>query len=148
MRSVCTATREWPPFARTREKTLKQWRYSTGNKYILKIIMWFLSSILGMYLLINSTIYYCIPLRKYWIKTSKVGEFPHGPVLKIPHFHCRVSGLIPTQRTKTLEAESCGQKRKKKILVGLISQFKLDGVMKHSLALTSLSERSIPFPKT
>ena len=148
MRSVCTATREWPPLARTREKTLKQWRYSTGNKYIFKIIMWFLSLILGMYLLINSTIYYFIPLRKYWIKTSKVGEFPHGPVVKIPHFHCRVSGSIPTQRTKTLEAASCGQKRKKKKLVSLISQFKLDGVTKHSLALTSLSERSIPFPKT
>ena len=110
--------------------------------------MWFLSLILGIYLLTNSKIYDFIPLRKYWIKISKVGEFPHGPVLKIPHFHCRVSGLIPTQRTKTLEAESCGQKRKKKILVGLISQFKLDGVTKHSLALTTLSQRSIPFPNT
>ena len=61
---------------------------------------------------------------------------------------CRVSGSSPTQRTKTLEAKSCGQKRKKKKLVSPISQFKLDGVMKHSLALTSLSERSIPFPNT
>ena len=148
MRSMCTATREWPPLARTREKTLKQWRYSTGNKYIFKIIMWFLSLILGMYLLTNSKIYDFIPLRKYWIKISKVGEFPHGPVLKISHFHCRVSGLIPTQRTMTLEAESCGQKRKKKKLVSPISQFKLDDVTKHSLALISLSERSIPFPNT
>ena len=110
--------------------------------------MWFLSLILGIYLLTNSKIYDFIPLRKYWIKISKVGEFPHGPVLKIPHFHCRVSGLIPTQRTKTLEAESCGQKRKKKKLVSPISQFKLDDVTKHSLALTSLSECSIPLPNS
>ena len=101
-----------------------------------------------MYLLTKSNIYYFIPLGKYWIKISKVGEFPHGAVVKIPHFHCRVSGSISTQQTKTLENASCGQKRKKKILVGLISQFKLDGVMKHSLALTTLSERSIPFPNT
>ena len=79
----------------------------------LKIIMWFLSLILGMYLLTNSKIYYFIPLRKYWIKISKVRKFPHGPVVKISPFHCRVSGSIPTQQTKTLEAESCGQKRKK-----------------------------------
>ena len=110
--------------------------------------MWFLSLILGVYLLTKSKIYHFIPLGKYWIKINKVGEFPHGPVVKIPHFHCRVSGSIPTQQTKTLENASCGQKRKKKILVSLISQFKLDGVMKHSLALTSLSERSIPFPNT
>jgi len=101
-----------------------------------------------MYLLTNSKIYDFIPLRKYWIKISKVGEFPHGPVLKISHFHCRVSGLIPTQRTMTLEAESCGQKRKKKKLVSPISQFKLDDVTKHSQALTFLSESSIPFPNT
>ena len=101
-----------------------------------------------MYLLTKLKIYYFIPLRKYWIKISKVGKSPHGPVVKIPHFHCRVSGSIPTQRTKTLEAASCGQKRKKKKLVSPISQFKLDDVTKHSLALTSLSERSIPFPNT
>ena len=101
-----------------------------------------------MYLLTKSKIYYFIALGKYWIKISKVGEFPHGAVVKIPHFHCRVSGSSPTQQTKTLENASCGQKRKKKILVSLISQIKLDGVTKHSLALTSLSERSIPFPNT
>ena len=66
-----------------------------------------------MYLLTNPKIYYFIPLRKYWIKISKVRKFPHGPVVKISPFHCRVSGSIPTQQTKTLEAESCGQKRKK-----------------------------------
>ena len=101
-----------------------------------------------MFLLTTSKIYHFIPLRKYWIKISKVGEFPNGPVVNIPHFHCRVSGSIPTQRTKTLEAESCAQKRKKKKLVSPISQFKLDGITKDSLALTSLSERSIPFPNT
>ena len=88
-----------------------------------------------MYLLTKLKIYYFIPLRKYWIKISKVGKFPHGPVVK-----------IPTQWTKTLEAASCGQKRKKKKLVNLILQFKLDGLTKHSLALTSLSECPIPFP--
>ena len=36
-------------------------------------------------------------------------------------------------------------KKKEKKLVSLISQFKLDGVANHSLALTSLSEHSIPF---
>ena len=101
-----------------------------------------------MYFLTNSKTYDFIPLRKYWIKISKVGEFPHGPVVKIPHIHCRVSGSSPTQRTKTLEAESCGQKRKKKKLVSPISQFKLDDVTKHSQALTFLSESSIPFPNT
>ena len=110
--------------------------------------MWFLSLILGMYWLTNSKLYYFIPLRKYSIKISEVGGFPHGPVVKISHFHCRVSRSIPTQQTKTLEAASCGQKMKKKKLVSLISQFKLDGVTKHSLALTSISERSIPFPNT
>ena len=74
-----------------------------------------------MYLLKKSKIDYFISLGKYWIKISKVGEFPHGPVLKISHFHCRVSGSIPTQQTKTLENASCGQKRKKNILVSLIS---------------------------
>ena len=39
-------------------------------------------------------------------------------------------------------------KNKEKKLVNLILQFKLDGLMKHSLALTTLSERSIPFPNT
>ena len=39
-------------------------------------------------------------------------------------------------------------KKKEKKLVSLFSQFNLDGVTKHSLALTSLSERSIPFPNT
>ena len=68
-----------------------------------------------MYLLTKSKIYYFIPLGKYWIKISKVGEFPHGPGVKIPHFHCTVSGSIPTQQTKTLEAVSCGQKERKKI---------------------------------
>ena len=76
--------------------------------------MWFLSLILGMYWLTNSKIYYFIPLRKYSIKISKVGEFPHGPGVKIPHFHCTVSGSIPTQQTKTLEAVSCGQEERKK----------------------------------
>ena len=56
-----------------------------------------------MYLLTKLKIYYFIPLRKYWIKISKVGKFPHGPVVK-----------IPTQWTKTLEAASCDQKTKKK----------------------------------
>ena len=86
VRSVHTASREWPPLARTRETTLKQWSQSTGNKYILKLIMWFLSLVLAMYLLTKSKIYYFIPLGKYWIKISKVGEFPHGPAVKIPHF--------------------------------------------------------------
>ena len=40
------------------------------------------------------------------------------------------------------------KKERKKKLVSLTSQFKLDGITKHSLALTSLSERSIPFPNT
>ena len=101
------------------------------------------------YVLINKLqVYYFISLGKYWIKISEVGGVPHGPVVKIPHFQCRVSRSIPTQWTKTLEAASCGQKRKKKKLVSLISQFKLDGVTKHSLALVSISERSIPFPNT
>ena len=110
--------------------------------------MRFLSLISGMYWLTNSKLYYFIPLRKYSIKISEVGGFPHGPVFKIPHFQCRGSRSIPTQQTKTLEAASCVEKRKKKKLVSLTSQFKLDGVTKHSLALTSISERSIPFPNT
>ena len=146
MRSVHTTTRVVTALqnqGKDTEATKSEYR-----KYILKIIMWFLSLILGMHLLTNSKIFYFIPLRKHWIKVSKVGEFLHGPVVKISHFHWRVSGSIPTQRTKTLEAESCAQKRKKKKLVSPISQFKLDGVTKHSLALTSLSVRSIPFPNT
>ena len=59
-----------------------------------------------------------------------------------------VSGSIPTHRTKTLEAVSCDQKRKKKKVVNLILQFKLDGLTKHSLALTSLPECSVPSPNT
>ena len=38
------------------------------------------------------------------------------------------------------------KKEKKKKLVNLILQFKLDGLTKHSLALTSLFECPIPFP--
>ena len=38
---ACTLQPEWSPLSRTREKTLKQWRQSTWNKYIFKIIMWF-----------------------------------------------------------------------------------------------------------
>ena len=67
-----------------------------------------------MYLLTNSKIYYFIPLRKYWTKISKVGKFPHGSMVKILHFHCRVSGSVSTQETKTLQAVLCSQKRKKK----------------------------------
>ena len=40
------------------------------------------------------------------------------------------------------------KKERKKKLVSLISQCKLYGVKKHSISLTSLSERSIPFPNT
>ena len=39
-------------------------------------------------------------------------------------------------------------KKKEKKLVNLTLQLKLDGITKHSLALTSLSERSVPFPNT
>ena len=38
--------------------------------------------------------------------------------------------------------------KKEKKVVNLILQFKLDGLTKHSLALTSLSECSVPFPNT
>ena len=37
-------------------------------------------------------------------------------------------------------------KKEKKKLVNLILHFKLDGLTKHSLALTSLFECPIPFP--
>ena len=40
------------------------------------------------------------------------------------------------------------KKERKKKVVNLILQFKLDGLTKHSLALTSLSECSVPFPNT
>ena len=148
MRSVHTTTRVVTALqnqGKDTEATKSEYR-----KYILKIIMWFLSLILGMHLLTNSKIFYFIPLRKHWIKVSKVGEFLHGPVVKISHFHCRVSGSIPTQRTKTMETASRGQKRKKekKKGVNLILQFKLDGLMKHSPALTSLSECFVPCPNT
>ena len=101
-----------------------------------------------MYLLRKSKIYYFILLKKYWIRLVKLENCLMVQWLKIPLLHCRVSGSSPTQWTKTLEAASCGQKRKKKKLVSLILQFKLDGVMKHPLALTSLSERSIPLSNT
>ena len=38
--------------------------------------------------------------------------------------------------------------KKEKKVVNLILQFKLDGLMKHSLALTSLSECFVPSPNT
>ena len=31
-------------------------------------------------------------------------EFPGGPVLRVPHFHCLGPGLIPGQGTKILQA--------------------------------------------
>lgn len=98
--------------------------------------MWFLSLILGMYWLTNSKLYYFVPLRKYSSESRlvKLEESLMAQWLRSP---LPMQGFtsIPTQWTKTLEAASCGQKRKKKKLVSLISQFKLDGVTKHSLAL-------------
>ena len=70
------------------------------------------------------------------------------PVVKIPHFHCRVSGsrsLFSELRPWKLHHVV---KKERKKLVNLISQFKLDGITKHSLALTSLSEHSVPLPNT
>ena len=32
------------------------------------------------------------------------GEFPGGPVVRTPHFHCRGAGSIPGQETKILHA--------------------------------------------
>ena len=50
---------------------------------------------------------------KYLINIRTVGEFPDGPVVKIPHFHCMVLGSIPTHRTKTTQAHHAAKKRKK-----------------------------------
>ena len=61
----------------------------------------------------QSKIYYYSLLMKYLIKIRKVGEFPDGPVVKIPHFHCMVLGSIPTHRTKTTQAHHAAKKRKK-----------------------------------
>ena len=41
-------------------------------------------------------------------------EFPGGPVLRTPHFHCQGPGSIPGQGTKIPQAAQHDQKRKKK----------------------------------
>ena len=41
------------------------------------------------------------------------GDFPGGPVVKTPGFHCRGQRFDPGWRTKTSHALWCGQKIKK-----------------------------------
>ena len=43
-------------------------------------------------------------------KKAKRREFPGGPVVRTPHFHCRGPGLNPLVG----EPRSCSQKQKKK----------------------------------
>ena len=37
-------------------------------------------------------------------KLKELGEFPDGPVVKIPSFHCLASGPIPGQGAKIPQA--------------------------------------------
>ena len=37
------------------------------------------------------------------------GDFPSGPVVKTPHFHCRSKGSIPGPGTKILHAQQCSK---------------------------------------
>ena len=41
-------------------------------------------------------------------------EFPGGPVVRTPHFHCRGPGSIPGQGTKILQATRHSQKTPKR----------------------------------
>lgn len=43
---------------------------------------------------------------------SKGREFPGGPVLLTLHFHCKGPRFDPSWRTKVLQAEGHGQKKK------------------------------------
>ena len=44
----------------------------------------------------------------------KFREFPGGPVVRTPRFHCRGPGLLPGRATKIPKATWRGQKKKKK----------------------------------
>ena len=73
-----------------------------------------------------------------WHSKGRQGEFPGGPVVKIPVFHCQGGpGLIPGRGTKILQAVRRGQKKKKKwqavskkAILGLFS----GGSQSHSLS--------------
>lgn len=53
------------------------------------------------------------------------GDFPGGPVVKIPPFQCRECGLIPGHRTKIPHAEWQGWGKKKKALEGRMVSYKV-----------------------
>ena len=58
-------------------------------------------------------------LKKKSLQITHVGwEFPGGPVVRAPCFHCEGPGSIPGQGTKILQAARCGQKKKKSTHVG------------------------------
>ena len=46
----------------------------------------------------------------YVIKDGQGRDFPHGPMVRTPHFHCWGPHLIPVQGMKILQAAQHGQK--------------------------------------
>ena len=49
------------------------------------------------------------------VKIGAPREFPGGPVVKPPHFHCHGPGSVPGQATEIPQAMCHSQKKKKKI---------------------------------
>ena len=48
-------------------------------------------------------------------KVSALGDYPGGPVVKIPCFHCRGCGFDPNQGSKIPHAAWCVQKKKSEL---------------------------------
>ena len=48
-----------------------------------------------------------------WNLKKQNRDFPGGPVVKTPFFHCRRHGFDPCQGTKIPHATQCSQKNKK-----------------------------------
>ena len=64
----------------------------------------------GFFFLTNS-----VRITEYYLwKKLKRGDFPGGPVVKLPHFRCRDVGLIPVQGTMIMCVIQPKKKRKKK----------------------------------
>ena len=55
------------------------------------------------------------PISNICLKICTGWDFPGGPVVKTPSFHCTGEGLIPGQVTRTPHAEWLGQKQRKNL---------------------------------
>ena len=64
--------------------------------------------------------------RKKERKKEKPWDFPGGPVVTTPCFHCRGVGLIPGQGTRNLHAACMAKKKKKEKEINKVRQRRLN----------------------